>query len=103
MNATVWLAVGVIGAATIGLKTAGPVLLGGRRLPPLFQRTVIYLTPAVLAALVMVQSFASGQRLVLDARAAGLVAAAIALLLRAPVLLVVIIATVTAALIRALA
>ncbi len=102
MNATVWMAVAVIGVATICLKTAGPVLLGGRRLPLVLRRTVVYLTPAVLAALVVVQSFSSGQRLVLDARVAGLMTAAIALALRAPVLLVVTLAAVTTALIRAL-
>ena len=56
---------------------------------------------ALLAALVAVQTFASGQDLVIDARAAGLAAAIIALLLRAPFLVVVLVAAVTAALLRA--
>ena len=48
-------------------------------------RTVAGLLPvALLAALVAVQTFAVGQTLVIDARLAGLIAAVIALLLRAP-------------------
>ena len=44
---------------------------------------------ALLAALTAQQAFADGRTLVLDARAAGLAAAALALLLRAPFLVVV--------------
>ncbi len=57
---------------------------------------------ALMAALVVVQTFAQGQSLVLDARAAGLVAAIIALMLRAPFLVVVLVAAITAAGLRAL-
>jgi uncharacterized membrane protein len=65
-------------------------------------RRVAGLLPvALLAALVAVQTFAVGQALVIDARLAGLVAAVIALLLRAPFLVVVVVAAVTAAVLRA--
>jgi uncharacterized membrane protein len=65
-------------------------------------RRVAGLLPvALLAALVAVQTFAVGQTLVIDARLAGLVAAVIALLLRAPFLVVVVVAAVTAAVLRA--
>ena len=57
---------------------------------------------ALLAALVAVQTFATGQQLVIDARAAGLTAAIIALLLRAPFLVVVVVAAATAAALRML-
>jgi hypothetical protein len=50
---------------------------------------------------VAVQTFADGQALVIDARAAGLAAAVVALVLRAPFLAVVLIAAVTAAVLRA--
>lgn len=56
---------------------------------------------AMLAALVAVQTFADGQDLVIDARFAGLIAAVIALILRAPFLVVVLVAAVTAAGLRA--
>jgi hypothetical protein len=65
-------------------------------------RRVAGLLPvALLAALVAVQTFAVGQTLVIDARLAGLVAAVVALLLRAPFLVVVVVSAVTAALLRA--
>ena len=65
-------------------------------------RRVAGLLPvALLAALVAVQTFAVGQTLVIDARLAGLAAAVIALLLRAPFLVVVLVAAVTAAALRA--
>jgi len=48
-----------------------------------------------------VQTFADGQALVIDARLAGVAAAVIALLLRAPFLVVVLVAAVTAAVLRA--
>jgi branched-subunit amino acid transport protein AzlD len=66
------------------------------------RRTASLLPVALLAGLVVVQAFASGRSLQLDARAAGLAVAAVAVLLRAPFLLVVVLAAVTAALVRAL-
>jgi branched chain amino acid efflux pump len=56
---------------------------------------------ALLAALVAVQTFADGQELVIDARVAGVAAAVVALVLRAPFLVVVLVAAVTAAVLRA--
>ena len=65
-------------------------------------RRVAGLLPvALLAALVAVQTFAVGQTLVIDARLAGLAAAVIALVLRAPFLVVVLVSAITAALLRA--
>ena len=98
-----WLSVLVVGAATIGMKAAGPVLAGGRRLPQGTARVVDLLAPALLAALVATQAFASGERLVFDERAAGLAAGAVAVLLRAPLLVVIVVAALTAAGLRAFA
>ena len=95
-----WAIVLAVGLGTIIIKAAGPVLLGGRPLPPIVQRVVALLAPALLAALVATTAFGSGQSLALDARAAGLAVAAVAIALRAPVLLVVILAAAVAALIR---
>jgi branched-subunit amino acid transport protein len=90
----------VVGAGTIALKGAGPVLLGGRRLPPAVAGPLSLLAPSLLAALVVTQTFADGRRLVLDARAAGVAAAAVAIALRAPLLVVVVVAAVATALVR---
>ena len=58
---------------------------------------------ALLAALVAAGTLATGQALTIDARLAGLGAAVIALLLRAPFLVVVVVAAATAALVRLVA
>ena len=65
-------------------------------------RRVTGLLPvSLLAALVAVQTFSTGQSLEVDARAAGVAAAIVALVLRAPFLVVVLVAAATAALLRA--
>jgi hypothetical protein len=64
--------------------------------------TIAYLAPALLAALVVTQTLSHGQRYVLDARALGVAVAGVALLLRAPVLLVVALAAASAAAARLL-
>jgi len=65
----VWNVVIVSGVGTLALKATGPVLLGGKPLPDRFTGVVGLLAPALLAALVAIGTFASGQRLVLDGRA----------------------------------
>ena len=97
----VWLVVGVVGAATIALKSVGPVLLGGRELPPRLADVVDLLAPAVLAALVVTQAVGGNRELVIDERLLGLGAAAVALRLRAPILAVIVIAAVVTAIARA--
>ena len=98
-----WLAVLVVGTATILIKGAGPVLAGGRELPSAGAGVVDLLAPALLAALVATGAFATGEQLVLDERGAGLAAAGIAVALRAPLLMVIVAAAMTAALIRVVA
>jgi branched-subunit amino acid transport protein len=97
-----WAAVIVVGTVTIGLKSIGPLALHGRELPARLNGMIELLAPVMLAALVVTNTFSGDHKLVLDPRAAGLAAAAITLLLRAPLLVTVLIAAVTAALIRAL-
>ncbi|HEY3263749.1 MAG TPA: AzlD domain-containing protein [Actinomycetota bacterium] len=97
-----WVLVAGVGAATIAIKALGPVLLGGRPLPERVASVVRLLAPAVLAALVVTQTFADGRSLVLDARVLGVAAAGVALRLRAPVLLVIVAAAATTAIVRAL-
>lgn len=92
-----WLIVLGVGLGTIVIKGAGPVLLGGRELPPRVAAVVAFLAPALLAALVVSASVSSGQQLVADARLIGVGAAAVALAFRAPVLIVVFVAAAAAA------
>ena len=95
-----WLAVLLGALGCYALKLAGwslpPALLERERV----RRASTLLPLALLAALVVVQSLADGPRLVLDARAAGLAVAAGLVLLRAPFLVVVLGAALTAALLR---
>lgn len=96
----VWWVVVAVGAVTVACKAVGPVVLGGRELPAPVRGVVALLAPTLLAALVVVSTFGSGRALVLDARAAGMAAAMTAILLRAPILVVVGAAAVVAALVR---
>jgi len=59
-------------------------------------------TVGLLAALVVMNAFGAGQALVLDARLGALVVAGVALWLRAPFLLVVVLGAVAAAVLRLL-
>ena len=97
-----WLAVLAVGAGTVAIKALGPVLLGGRALPERLRGVVELLAPALLAALVVVQTLGVGRALVLDARAIGLAAAGVALWRRAPVLVVLVVAAGATALVRTL-
>lgn len=95
-----WLLVVMVGAATMTMKALGPVLLGGRELPARIMAAVRLLAPAVLAALVAVQAVGSDRMIVLDERLVGVGAAVVALLFRAPLVAVVIVAATTTALFR---
>ena len=97
-----WWAVVLIGVATIAIKGAGPLLLGGKPLPPRLGRVIGLLAPALLAALVAISTFAGERALVLDERALGVAAAAVAIAFKAPPLVVVVVAATITALARAL-
>lgn len=96
----VWLVVALVGAGTIAIKAAGPVLLGGRPLPARLTGVIELLAPALLGALVAVQTLGSGQSLVLDERVIGVAVAALAIWRRAPLLVVVVLAAIATALAR---
>jgi branched-subunit amino acid transport protein len=100
---SVWVAVLAVGLGTIVLKGLGPVLLGGRPLPPRLDAVVALLGPTLLAALVVTQTLGDSDGLVADARLAGVGAGLVAIALRAPLLVVVALAAVTTAVVRAVA
>ena len=70
---------------------------------PWVARVVDFVPAALLAALVAVQAFASGNDLVLDGRLVGLAVAAVALALRAPFIVVLLLAGAAGALVHAVA
>ncbi|MFD7437663.1 AzlD domain-containing protein [Streptomyces sp. NPDC059861] len=98
----VWIAIGVTAVSCYAVKLAGLLVPAGVLERPLVKRLAALLPIALLAALTAQQTFADGRALVLDARAAGVAAAAVALFLRAPFLLVVAAAVVVTAGVRAI-
>jgi len=98
----IWAGVLVASASCYALKLAGLSLPERWLQDSRVQRTVPLIPIALLAALVGTQTFSTGQHLVLDVRAAALAVAIVAMLLRAPFLVVVAAASLTAALLRLL-
>lgn len=97
---TLWVVIVAVTLASAAIKAAGPVLSGGREFPPRVNAVIALLTPALLTALVVTGTFGEGGRLALDERALGVGVAAVALALRAPVLVAVVLAAVVTALAR---
>ena len=98
-----WLTLLVIAGGAYGFKALGLVVLGGRTLPRRLQACVDLLPAALLPALVVVNTFVTGRHLVLDARAAGVAAAALAAWRRAPLPVVILLGAFVTALVRRLA
>jgi len=101
MSAT-WIVVLLVGVFTISFKAAGPLLLAGRKLPAPLTSAFELLAPSLLAALVVTQSVGGKDGIVLDARLVGVGAAVGAILLRAPLIVVVLAAALATALARLL-
>jgi branched-subunit amino acid transport protein len=99
---SVWIAVGVTALGCYAAKLLGLSVPQGVLERPFVKRLVTLLPVALLAALTAQQTFSDGGALLLDAKAAGLGAAALALLLRAPFLLVIAAAVLVTAAVRAL-
>jgi branched-subunit amino acid transport protein len=97
-----WTPLLALCAISYALKAIGPLLAGGRQLGPQVRRALDLVAVPLLAALILVQSVGDGHRLVIDARLPALGVAAILAWRRAPFLVVVLAAAVTAALLRAL-
>jgi branched-subunit amino acid transport protein len=93
-------------AASVGcylLKLAGLSVPAAWVEQPWVARVVDFVPAALLAALVAVQAVTSGHDLVVDSRLAGLAVAAVALALRAPFIVVLLLAGATGALVHVLA
>lgn len=98
----VWISIACVALSSAVLKGAGPLLVGGRELPGWSTAVITLLAPALLTALVVVETFGADGRLELDARALGVGAAGVALLLRAPMLVAIALAALVTAAARAL-
>lgn len=98
-----WWLVVALSAGALGLKVAGFVIVGSRKLPSALERCLILIPAALLAALVVKDSFSSAHELVIDARTVGLAVAIIAAWRKAPLIVVVVLAAAATALTRGLA
>ena len=98
---TLWVAIVAVALANAVIKAAGPLLVGGRELPPHVVAVIALLAPALLAALVVTETFGEDRHLVIDERTIGVAVAGLVLALRGPVLIAVALAAITTALARA--
>jgi branched-subunit amino acid transport protein len=100
----VWVTIAVLAVVTAAIRASGPLLLGGRELPDRLRGVVGLIAPALLSALVVVETLAApeGGALELDARIAGVAAAGAALAAGASTLPVVALAALVTAAIRAI-
>jgi branched-subunit amino acid transport protein len=97
-----WVAVLATSVGCYALKLAGLTVPPRLLANPRVRRFAELVPVALLAALAAVQSVTSGHAMVMDpARLAGLAAALAALVLRAPFLVVILVAAATAAALRA--
>lgn len=101
-EAEVWLLIAALSAVGVVIKAAGPVLVGGRALPRWASGVIALMAPALLTALVLTSVLTSGSRLSAGADTVGVAAAAVLLLLRAPLLLACLVAVVVTAVLRLL-
>ncbi len=97
----IWAAVLVGSAAAYVLKALGFVVPERVLDRPRVAQLVAMFPIALLAALLGVVTFGQQMTVVVDARLAAVLAAAVALILRAPFVVVVVVGAATAALIRA--
>jgi branched-subunit amino acid transport protein len=95
------VALAVLAAGTYVMKSVGPMAAAGRRLPDRLQALAELVPAALLAALVANQTVVDGAGMTLDARVAGVAVAAVAVALRAPFGLVVLLGAGATALLRA--
>ena len=99
---SVWITIALLTVGTVAIKASGPVTLGGRDLPPRLAAVVARLAPALLAALIVVETFGRDGTLSVDESAIGLAAAALGLAARLPMVAVVVVAAAVTAAARAL-
>lgn len=97
---TLWITVLAAGLLAYLIKLGGYLVPQRVLEVPWVDRVVPLLTVALLSSLVITQGFLADGVPTLDARAAGIAVAVVALLLRAPFLVVVALAALTAALVR---
>jgi branched-subunit amino acid transport protein len=99
----IWLLIAGCVVTTVLIKATGPVVLGGRELPPVFLRVIACMAPALLAALVVTSAFAEADGFRVGAEAVGMLAGGLLMWRGRSVVLAVLVAVVVTAALRAVA
>jgi branched-subunit amino acid transport protein len=103
MRGELWALIAGCAVVTAVIKAAGPLVFGGRTLPDRVGGVIALLAPALLAALIVTQALADGQRIAIGADTAGVGLAGVVLWRGGSVLAGVAVAAVVTAGLRALA
>jgi len=96
-----WTLIIALGVGCYLFKVLGLVVIGARSLPPVVERCLALIPAALLSALIVKDVFSVGQDLVLDARAAGAAVAVVATWRKAPIPVVIVLASAVTAVVRA--
>jgi branched-subunit amino acid transport protein len=97
-----WELVAGCAVITFAIKAAGPIALGGRKLPAWFASVVALMAPALLAALVATHSLTNGHHVEVGASTVGVLASALVMQRTRSIAWCVLSAAVVTALLRAL-
>ena len=88
-----WALVASLIATTAAIRATGPIALGGRELPARMMGVIALLAPALLAALVVTETFrGEGYELTVDERVLGVAGAGAVLALRGSILAAMVVA-----------
>jgi hypothetical protein len=97
-----WPTILIASGAAYGLKLLGYVVPEKWLDTPFARRITVLIPIALLSALIGLWTLVSGSQITFDARVPGVLAALVALLLRAPFLVVIVVAAAVTAGVRAL-
>lgn len=98
-----WSLVFLLAAGAFAFKVLGLVIIGDRSLPAVLERCLSLIPAALIAAIVVHDTFGlGGQRLQIDARAAGVGAAVVLAWRKAPFILVIVAGAAVTAVVRAI-
>lgn len=97
-----WGVVLILGAGAYVFKVLGLVVIGDRSLPPVLERCIGLIPAALIAAIIVKDTFSVGKHLQIDARAAGIGTAVVLAWKRAPFIAVVLAGAAVTAVIRVL-
>ncbi len=102
MTATIWWTIAGCTVVTAIIKGVGPVAFGGREMPPRVVGIVALMAPALLAALVVTSTFATGDRWHVGAHTVGVAVGGVILVRKGPLVVAVAAAVAVTAALRAL-